>query len=77
LALPFLFHETEGIVAIISGDRFAALLPLPDKSIGEDALVRLKEALTLHNKNHEGIPLKLSFSAETVTQPHDMCHILS
>jgi GGDEF domain-containing protein len=50
LALPFLFHETEGVVARISGDRFAALLPLSDKSIGENALVRLEEALALHNK---------------------------
>ena len=70
--------RAEDIVARISGDRFAALLPLSDKSIGENALVRLKEALASHNKNKDGIPLlKLSFSAETVTQPKDIRNILS
>jgi diguanylate cyclase (GGDEF)-like protein len=70
--------RNEDVVARISGDKFAALLPLSDKSIGENALVRLKESLDLHNKNHrETPPLKLSFSAETVTQPQDMRHILS
>jgi diguanylate cyclase (GGDEF)-like protein len=70
--------RNEDVVARISGDKFAALLPLSDKSIGENALVRLKESLALHNKNHAGTPpLKLSFSAETVTQPQDMRHILS
>jgi diguanylate cyclase (GGDEF)-like protein/PAS domain S-box-containing protein len=70
--------RNEDVVARISGDKFAALLPLSDKSIGENALVRLKESLYLHNKNHHGTPpLKLSFSAETVTQPQDMRHILS
>jgi diguanylate cyclase (GGDEF)-like protein/PAS domain S-box-containing protein len=69
--------RTEDVVARISGDRFAALLPLSDKSFGENALVRLKEALALHNKNHAGTPpLKLSFSAETVTHPQEMRHIL-
>jgi GGDEF domain-containing protein len=70
--------RNEDVVARISGDKFAALLPLSDKSIGENTLVRLKESLALHNKNHYGTPpLKLSFSAETVTQPQDMRHILS
>lgn len=70
--------RNEDVVARISGDKFAALLPLSDKSIGENALVRLKESLALHNKNHAGTPpLKLSFSAETVTKPQDMRHILS
>lgn len=70
--------RNEDVVARISGDKFAALLPLSDKSIGENALVRLKEALVLYNKNRAGTPpLKLSFSAETVTQPQDMRHILS
>jgi diguanylate cyclase (GGDEF)-like protein len=70
--------RAEDVVARISGDRFAALLPLSDKSIGESALVRLKEALASHNKNHDGIPLlKLSFSAETVTQPKDIRHVLN
>jgi len=65
------------VVARFSGDSFAVLLSLSDKAIGENALVRLKEAFALHNKNHDAIPLKLLFSAETVTQPQDMCHILS
>jgi diguanylate cyclase (GGDEF)-like protein/PAS domain S-box-containing protein len=70
--------RAEDVVARISGDRFAALLPLSDKSIGESALVRLKEALASHNKNNDGIPLlKLSFSAETVTQSKDIRHVLS
>jgi diguanylate cyclase (GGDEF)-like protein/PAS domain S-box-containing protein len=70
--------RAEDIVARISGDRFAALLPLSDKSIGENVLVRLKEVLASHNKNHDEIPLlKLSFSAETVTQPKDIRHVLS
>jgi diguanylate cyclase (GGDEF)-like protein/PAS domain S-box-containing protein len=70
--------RNEDVVARISDDKFAALLPLSDKSIGENTLVRLKESLALHNKNHYGTPpLKLSFSAETVTKPQDMRHILS
>jgi diguanylate cyclase (GGDEF)-like protein/PAS domain S-box-containing protein len=56
--------RTEDVVARISGDSIAALLPLADKSTGETAVKRLKQALESHNKNHDEI-LKLSFGVAT------------
>jgi diguanylate cyclase (GGDEF)-like protein/PAS domain S-box-containing protein len=58
--------RTEDVVARISGDRFAALLPLSDKSIGEAVLGRLRESLEAHNKHyHGGLTLNLSIGVAT------------
>jgi diguanylate cyclase (GGDEF)-like protein/PAS domain S-box-containing protein len=57
--------RTEDVVARISGDKFAALLPLADNSIGETALGRVQEALKSHNKQYGGVPLQLSFGVAT------------
>jgi diguanylate cyclase (GGDEF)-like protein/PAS domain S-box-containing protein len=58
--------RVEDVVARISGDRFAALLPLSSKDIGQTALDRVQKALETHNKHHHGdIPLQLSFGVAT------------
>jgi len=54
--------RTEDVVARISGDRFAALLPVANMAIGEYIVKRLETALEAHNKRyHVAAPLKLSF----------------
>jgi diguanylate cyclase (GGDEF)-like protein/PAS domain S-box-containing protein len=58
--------RTEDLVARIGGDRFAALMPLSDKSIGENALQRLRVTLEAQNKQYKGgPPLKLSLGVAT------------
>ncbi len=57
--------RTEDVVARIGGDKFAALLPLADRSTGENVILRLREALEAHNKHSEQAPLKLSYSIAT------------
>lgn len=57
--------RTEDVTARISGDKFAILLPTADKSIGEDAIHRLKTTLESNNKHYK-TPLLLSFGAATV-----------
>ncbi|MFH2045199.1 MAG: PAS domain S-box protein [Pseudomonadota bacterium] len=59
--------RTEDVTARISGDKFAILLPTADKSIGEDAILRLEKTLESNNKHHK-VPLNLSFGAATVRQ---------
>ncbi|MBA3035962.1 MAG: diguanylate cyclase [Desulfobacterium sp.] len=58
--------RTEDVTARISGDKFAILLPTADKSIGENAIARLKNALESQNKHHNKAPLNLSFGVATV-----------
>jgi diguanylate cyclase (GGDEF)-like protein len=67
--------RTEDVVARISGDRIAALLPLADKSTGETAVKRLKHTLESHNKNHDEI-LKLSFGVATGEKGSGLSDIL-
>jgi diguanylate cyclase (GGDEF)-like protein/PAS domain S-box-containing protein len=55
----------EDVVARTSGDTFAALLPLSDKTIGENAVERIKLALQAHNNHFPEMTLKLSFAVET------------
>ena len=57
--------RTEDIVARIGGDRFAALLPLTDRSLAEMILKRLKDALEAHNRHCKGTPLRLAFGIAT------------
>jgi diguanylate cyclase (GGDEF)-like protein/PAS domain S-box-containing protein len=57
--------RTEDVVARIGGDRFAALMPSSDPSIGENVLMRLKMKIEEHNKQYEGEPLKLSVGLAT------------
>jgi diguanylate cyclase (GGDEF)-like protein/PAS domain S-box-containing protein len=57
--------RSEDIVARIDGDRFAALLPITDRSLGEIILKRLKDTLEAHNKHCKGMPLELSFGIAT------------
>jgi diguanylate cyclase (GGDEF)-like protein/PAS domain S-box-containing protein len=67
--------RTEDVVARVSGDKFAALLPQSDSGIAENALGRIKNALALHNKQQDGLPLNLSFTVATVAQPQEMSRI--
>ena len=57
--------RNEDVVARIGGDRFAALMPASDKSIGENVLVRLKKNVEAHNNQHSGEPLNLSVGLAT------------
>jgi len=57
--------RTEDVVARISGDRFAALLPVSDKLTGENVIVRLRETLDAQNKHYRTEPLNLSFGVAT------------
>ncbi len=57
--------RTEDVTARIGGDRFAILLPTANKSTGENAILRLTDALESHNKHHKE-PLNLSFGVTTV-----------
>lgn len=57
--------RTEDVVARIGGNTFAALLPLTDRSTGENVITRLREALEAHNRNSHKAPLKLSFGTAT------------
>jgi diguanylate cyclase (GGDEF)-like protein/PAS domain S-box-containing protein len=57
--------RTEDVVARIGGDKFAAILPLADRSTGENVILRLKDSLEAHNKHSVKAPLKLSFGIAT------------
>ena len=57
--------RSEDVAARISGNRFAVLLPLANKSIGENTVARLKEALKFHNRHYSGASLNLSFGVAT------------
>lgn len=56
--------RTEDAVARIGGDRFAALMPSSDQSIGENLLLRLRMNIEAHNKQ-QGEPLNLSVGLAT------------
>ncbi|MGB5158783.1 sensor domain-containing diguanylate cyclase [Desulfobacterium sp. N47] len=58
--------RTEDVAARISGDKFAILLPTAEKSIGENAIIRLKNALESQDKHPNNAPLNLSFRVTTV-----------
>jgi diguanylate cyclase (GGDEF)-like protein len=57
--------RTEDVVARIGGDRFAALMPSSDPSIGENVLLRLKMNIEAYNEQHKGAPLNLSVGLAT------------
>ena len=57
--------RTEDVVARIGGDRFAALMPLADKTIGEAVLSRLKTSIEEHNKRYKSQPLNLTLGLAT------------
>ena len=57
--------RTEDVVARIGGDRFAALMPSSDQSIGENVLLRLRRTIEAHNKQNRSEPLNLSVGLAT------------
>jgi len=57
--------RSEDIVARIGGNKFSAILPLSDETIGENAIVRLKNALSAQLHEHQDIPPILSFGVAT------------
>ena len=57
--------RNEDVVARIGGDRFAALMPSSDQSMGENIVLRLKMNIEEHNKRYKGEPLNLSVSLAT------------
>ena len=57
--------RADDVVARIGGDRFAAFMPLSDKSIGENAVLRIRTTLEAQNKQCAGQPLRLSIGVCT------------
>ena len=57
--------RAEDIVARVGGNKFAALLPLSDESIGENAIARLRNALSVQSEEYRDAPLLLSFGLAT------------
>ena len=57
--------RSEDIVARVGGNKFAAILPLSDEAIGENAIARLRIALADQSKDHSDPPLALSFGVAT------------
>jgi len=55
----------EDIVARIGGNKFAAILPLSDETIGEQSINRLKNALTGQSKDYKEPQPVLSFGVAT------------
>jgi diguanylate cyclase (GGDEF)-like protein len=55
----------EDIVARVGGNKFAAILPLSDQAVGEDAIERLRSALSDQSQVHREVPLLLSFGVAT------------
>ena len=55
----------EDIVARVGGNKFAAILPLSDQAVGEDAIERLRSALSDQYQVHREVPLLLSFGVAT------------
>ncbi len=57
--------RSEDIVARVGGNKFAAILPLSDETIGENAIARLRIALSDQSREHSDPPLVLSFGVAT------------
>jgi diguanylate cyclase (GGDEF)-like protein/PAS domain S-box-containing protein len=57
--------RSEDIVARVGGNKFAAILPLSDEIIGENAISRLRIALSDQSKEHRDPPLVMSFGVAT------------
>jgi diguanylate cyclase (GGDEF)-like protein/PAS domain S-box-containing protein len=55
----------EDMVARTGGDIFTVLMPLADKTTGENAMERIKNALETHNGRYPEMALKLSFAVES------------
>jgi diguanylate cyclase (GGDEF)-like protein len=55
----------EDIVARVGGSKFAALLPLSDETIAENAVARLRNALSAQSQEYSDAPLLLSFGVAT------------
>jgi diguanylate cyclase (GGDEF)-like protein/PAS domain S-box-containing protein len=55
----------EDIVARVGGNKFAAILPLSDETIGENAIARLRSALSAQSQEDRDTPLLLSFGVAT------------
>ena len=55
----------EDIVARVGGNKFAAILPLSDQAVGEDAIERLRSAHSDQSQVHRDVPLLLSFGVAT------------
>jgi diguanylate cyclase (GGDEF)-like protein/PAS domain S-box-containing protein len=57
--------RSEDIVARLGGNKFAAILPLSDETIGTQSITRLKNALTVQSKEHNDPQPVLSFGVAT------------
>ena len=57
--------RNEDIVARVGGNKFAAILPLSDETIGENAIIRLKNAFLAQFQEHQDTPSSLSFGVAT------------
>ncbi|MGZ6193134.1 MAG: diguanylate cyclase domain-containing protein, partial [Syntrophales bacterium] len=66
----------EDIVARVGGNKFAAILPLSDETVAENAMARLKNALSAHSQEHRDVPLLLSSGVATGQKGSNLSHLL-
>ncbi len=64
--------RSEDIVARIGGNKFAAILPLSDETIGEQSIIRLKNAFAVQSKDHQEPQPVLSFGVASGVKG---CHL--
>ncbi|HYA14945.1 MAG TPA: PAS domain S-box protein [Syntrophales bacterium] len=57
--------RSEDIVARIGGNKFAAILPLSDGTIGENVVARLRDGLSARSNDYRDLSLALSFGVAT------------
>lgn len=69
--------RNEDLVARTGGDRFAAIMPSSDQSIGDNVLLRLRMSIEAHNKRHKGRPLNLSTGLATGEKGCSMLDLLT
>lgn len=69
--------RNEDVVARIGGDRFAALMPSSDQSIGENVLQRLRMSIDEHNKHRKGESLNLSVGRATGEKGCSLLNLVS